>query len=486
MVFTVGAVNASACEGDFTAISAIQGSGYISPMIDQEVIVKAIVTGIFTATGGLDGFFIQSVQADKNPSTSEGLFIHTGAWQPEISTGELITVKGVVSENFDFERCQEVLPLPEAVTIELPLDSVDLEHLENMRVKLSQPQTVTDIYQYIKFGEITVSSERLFSPTNLVSPGMAANHLKEMQAQDQLIIDDGRLQAYAQPWQVGADSSTPVNANNPIRLGYTVEAEGILNYSFGQYKLQPTKPLKFKSQANRRTAEPDRPDGDLLLATFNIENWFTDLDDGMNACGPAKNMGCRGAKSSEEQQRQLAKLVNVIGTMNAEVMGLQELQNNSKESIDSLVSALNDDAGYSKWSYIDTGILGTDAIKVGLIFQPETIQPQGDFAILDSNTLPGFADNHNRVVLAQTFKHLASDKLFSMATVHLKSKICREASGMDENQNDGQSCYNATRKRAAEQISTWLNSDPTGQQAKISLVVGDFNSYQKEDPAYQC
>lgn len=491
LVFTASAVNAASCEGNFTTISAIQGSGNKSPITGQEITVHAQVTGLFTATGGLGGFFIQSIQPDDNPVTSEGLFIHTGDWQPQLSTGQVITVTGTVSEQHDLtqltaikriELCQDDKLLPEAAAIELPLDSIDLEHFENMRVKLAQPQTITDIYQYVKFGEITVSSERLFSPTTLVAPGIAAAHLEDMQGQDQLVIDDGRLQAYAQPWQVGADSRSPVHVNNPVRLGYSVEAVGILNYVFGRYKLQPTELLKIRPQTNMRAVQPDRPDGNLVLATFNIENWFTDLDDGKGVCGLSKTMGCRGAKNAQDQQRQLAKIVTVINSLNAAVMGLQELQNNSEQSLHSLVSALNEAAGYSKWSYINAGVLGTDIIKVGFIYQPEAVKPEGDYAILDRNTLPEFADHRNRVVLAQTFKHLISNQLFSMATVHLKSKGCRDATGLDADQKDGQGCYNATRKRAAEQISAWLNTDPTGQKASMSLVVGDFNSYQKEDP----
>lgn len=491
MAFTVNLVNANICEGDFTPISTIQGSTDKSPLVGQELAVRAIVTGVFTEAGGLDGFFIQSAQPDNNQATSEGLFIHTGAWQPAIKVGQEIAVTGVVSEQHDLTQltairrikiCQNDKPLPPAVVISLPLESVNLEHYENMRVKLAQPQTITDIYQYIKFGEMMVSSERLFSPTTLVSPGIAAAHLEEMQAQNQLIIDDGRLQAYAQPWQVGADSRSPVSVSNPLRLGYAAEATGILNYVFGRYKLQPTQVLKIHPQTNMRVVQPDRPEGDLLVATFNVENWFTDLDDGQSSCGLSKTMGCRGAKSKQEQQRQLAKLVTVISSLDAAVMGLQELQNNSEASLKTLVLALNEAAGHPKWSYINTGVLGTDVIKVGFIFQPKLVHPQGDFAVLDRNILADYADHRNRVVLTQTFKHVLSEQLVNIATLHLKSKGCRDAIGLDEDQKDGQGCYNATRKLAAEQISTWLNSDPTDQKATMTLVLGDFNSYQMEDP----
>ena len=71
---------------------------------------------------------------------------------------------------------------------------------------------------------------------------------------------------------------------------------------------------------------------------------------------------------------------------------------------------------------------------------------------------------------------------FNVATVHFKSKSCRDAEGILLDQKDGQGCYNSTRMTVAQQLAKWLKSDPTGQQAEATFIVGDFNSYQQEDP----
>ncbi len=480
----------AACEGDFIHIAEIQGPDDTSPLLERTVTVKAVVSGVFLQAGELDGFFVQSLQPDDDPNTSEGLFIYTGQWQPAVTVGDVVTVSGRVSEQHgltqlraisNITRCGHQQTLPKPQTIELPFDDLNLETLENMRVEIKDA-VVTDIYQYLKLGEITVSSERLFSTTSLVQPGPAVEPLVISQQRDQLVVDDGRLQAYARPFAVGRDGQRPVAADNPMRSGYTVSAVGVLNYAFGQYKVQPTEPLRLKPQTNFRTEQPDRPQGDFTVATFNMENWFTDLNDGSDRCGRIIGMGCRGAKSVQEQQRQLSKLVQVIQRLDASVIGLQELQNNPRASLQQLVDALNQAAQKQQWAYVDAGQLGQDVIKVGIIYQPQQVQTVGPFALLNRDTVPEFEDHRNRVVLAQSFQHLASDRLMTVASIHLKSKGCRDAEGTELAQKDGQGCYTPTRTRAADQIVRWMEQDPTGTGAELHFIVGDFNSYQMEDP----
>ena len=489
-LFLVNAVYAANCDSDFKPIAEIQGDGAVSPELNQQVTVKGVVSGVFTQAGGLGGFFIQSLQPDNNPKTSEGLFIYTAQWQPALKPGDVLMVSGQVSEMYDLtqlravskiKKCAQNQALPKPKTIELPFDDFNLETVENMRVEV-RGAVITDVYQYLKYGEVTVSSERLFSTTTLVEPGLAVKPLTVSQTRDQLVIDDGRLQAYARPFSVGRNGKMSVSAENPIRTGYTVDTIGVLNYVFGQYKLQPTEPIKISPQSNFRVSQPDRPAGDFTVATFNMENWFTDLNDGSDRCGNIVGMGCRGAKNQHEQQRQLQKLVAVINQLDTAVIGLQELQNNQQQSIKSLVDALNQSAQSEKWRYIDAGQLGQDVIKVGLIYQPDQLRPAGNYALLNRDTLADFEDHRNRVVLAQTFKHLRSEQLITVASLHLKSKGCRDAEGDNLAQKDGQGCYNPTRTRAAQQIAHWMNQDPTGMGAEMRLIVGDFNSYQKEDP----
>jgi predicted extracellular nuclease len=69
---------------------------------------------------------------------------------------------------------------------------------------------------------------------------------------------------------------------------------------------------------------------------------------------------------------------------------------------------------------------------------------------------------------------------------HFKSKGCGRgadaATGMDADQGDGQSCWNATRVETARRLDAWLRTDPTRSHSERVVLLGDFNAYGREDP----
>ena len=67
-----------------------------------------------------------------------------------------------------------------------------------------------------------------------------------------------------------------------------------------------------------------------------------------------------------------------------------------------------------------------------------------------------------------------------MVVNHLKSKGS-ECAG-DPDTGDGQGNCNLTRTEAAEALADWLATGPTGAGPGRELIIGDLNSYDKEDP----
>ena len=63
---------------------------------------------------------------------------------------------------------------------------------------------------------------------------------------------------------------------------------------------------------------------------------------------------------------------------------------------------------------------------------------------------------------------------------HFKSKGCGGAEGA--NRDNGQGCYNERRAEAAEAVTAWLGTDPTGVSDADVLILGDLNAYDEEDP----
>jgi hypothetical protein len=275
----------------------------------------------------------------------------------------------------------------------------------------------------------------------------------------------------------------PFALNNSFRGGDTVQnAIGILGFDFSLYRIFPTGPADYAA-ANPRPALPEPVGGTVRVAALNTLNFFVTADYPAgnpldNKCGPLNNMECRGWDSDQatEYTRQRDKLLTALAGLDADIIGLNELENSTGvEPLASIVSGL---PGYA---YIDTGTIGTDAIKVGLIYRPAVVTPVGDFKLLTSAVDSRFIDTKSRPSLAQTFIVNATGAKFTVVVNHFKSKgsACDDVS--DPDLGDGQGNCSQTRKAAAEALVDWLATDPTGSGDPDFLIVGDLNSYAMEE-----
>lgn len=482
--------SASAQLGDFgdpaTLIHQVQGPGPTSPLVNNDVIVEGVVTAHFPSLGG---FTVQEedTDADGDTATSDGIFVFKPSLS--VSPGNKVRLEGTVSEQFGrtqivlttgiVDASQSYLVRVPVTPVELPMPTSDyFERYEGMLVQFPQSLSVTDLFNLGRFGEISVSSVGpLQTPTNVVSPGQAANDLAALNQRNQIILDDGSTQQNPDP----IIYPTPrLSSTNTIRRGDTVaNMTGIMHFDFGSYRLQPTVQPDFQTQ-NSRTSAPADVGGNLKVASFNVLNYFT-------------TQSGRGADNSVEFQRQTDKLVAAITSIDADVYGLTELENNGYgegSAIDTLVDALNASAGAGTFAYRDPGtsMVGSDAITVGLIYKPSTVTPSGDAAVLISSLFgtpdPGHG-TQNRAPIAQTFVENGSGQVFTVAVNHFKSK---GASGLNDptdpdfDQGDGQGFFNHFRTRAAQELADWLATDPTDSNDPDILIIGDLNSYLMEDP----
>jgi len=486
-----------------TRIHAVQGPGSSSPLAGQTVEIQAVVVGTFQDSGSfqIGGFFLQEPddRIDNDPMTSEGLFISQASASinvPTVAIGDELRVRGQVREQFgqtelfqisDIAVCaQDQLERVSPVELTFPVDELtELEAVEGMWVRLAQAMAVTEVFNAARFAEFSVATDRLLQPTQVVAPGTPANALQDLNDRSRLIIDQGLEGAYRQPFQSGLDGS-PLNAGNPIRVGYRLQSgfEGVMGFGFSNYRLFALQPAEFDDSESPRLESPPALAGDLRVGSYNVENLFTTIQTGGVGCGP-NNLNCRGASSASELERQRDKLVSAIAALNADLLGLIEIENDDDDStLAFLVDALNQTDPIGDWDFIGTGFQGTDAIKNAIIFRTGSVTPVGNFAVLDSNTDidPPFNASNQRPVLAQTFETPDGERL-TLSVVHFRSKNCgSNASGANADLGDGQSCWNQLRTESTQSMLAWLNSDPTDSGNDRHLVVGDFNAYAQEDP----
>ena len=477
------------CGDPATLISAVQGVGDTSPLVGETVTLEAVVVGDFQAADGLGGFFLQEEAADEdgNPATSEGLSVFAPDAE-EVGVGDLVRITGTVSEfarsgssltqlsNLSALQSCGTAELPALSELTLPLDSAP-EQLEGMRVILPQTLVIAEYFNYDRFGEIVLALpqgelSRPYTPTSYVEPGPAAQAVAAENESRRITLDDGR--GTSNPDVTRHPNGEPFSLENRFRGGDTVtNTVGVLDERFGAYRIQPTQGADYVS-VNPRTAAPEEVGGSLKVASFNVLNYFTTLDDGSN--------GARGADNLEEFRRQEAKIVAALAAIDADVFGLIEIENNGDTAVEALVDALNNRVGAGTYSFISTGKIGTDAIKVAFIYKPVTVSPVGDFAVLDTSVDPRFVDTKNRPALIQTFDEVATGGRVTVAVNHFKSKgsDCDELG--DPDTGDGQGNCNGTRTRAAAALADYLATDPTGSGDPDVLIIGDLNSYDEEDP----
>jgi len=219
------------------------------------------------------------------------------------------------------------------------------------------------------------------------------------------------------------------------------------------------------------------------VASFNVLNYFKTIDNRGSICGSAGAQDCRGADTALEFERQRDKIISALAVMDADVVGLIEIENHFEDiPTANLVGGLNAVMGVGTYNYITTGAIGTDAIRVALIYKPAAITPLGAYAILDSSVDSRFLDNYNRPTLAQSFQDNFSGEIFTVAVNHLKSKGSSCDAISDPDTGDGSGNCSLTRKAAAEALVDWLESNPSGSGDADLLIIGDLNSYDKEDP----
>lgn len=289
------AAEAAAAESETAAgivtIMEIQGSALVSPLEGETVTTRGVVTHE-TERGG--SFWIQDPVGDGDSATSDGLYVYRGESAGNVEPGDYIEITARVDDwvpnaspssqpltelvsprRIRILESDRKLPLPVEVT-ELPNvwipDAIRFwEALEGMRVRVRGSIAVSATTRY---GEFAV-----LSPANRI-PGSgyhaSTGHLVIRRTIDgridynpeRIIVDDGSLER------------TPiVTPGTPVPL-----LEGVVDYSFGNYKIQPsilevgpaTGAAPAASSENREAGtDGSVAEGEAVrIATFNVENLF--------------------------------------------------------------------------------------------------------------------------------------------------------------------------------------------------------------------
>ncbi|MCL0120853.1 ExeM/NucH family extracellular endonuclease [Corynebacterium pygosceleis] len=510
------------------SIAEVQGTGDVSPLVDEEV----RTTGIVTATwpdGGLGGFALQTGGTGRLHGTdapSTGVFIYTGRGSepsPDL-IGSCVSVTGKVSEfHGQTQIAGRFTPVEAATTPDcaepvtpitdtIPEDPALREAHEGMLFQPTGVHTVTENYNLNRYGSfgVVAGDTPLYQATDVVEPGAAAVAYERDNGRRLLTIDDGSSRDFLRNSEARDVPLPYLKTDGEIRSlrtgdHVTVTRPMVLGYSFGSWTLQPTTPVDGTTPAaelpvswtSGRDAErggPDEVGGDTSLASFNVLNFFTDLGRDEPGCTPVTDRSgtpvtgdrctVRGAYTPEALADQRAKIVSAINTLDTDILGLEEIEDSSRfghdrdATLNHLVDALN--AAGGNWAAVPSpaevpgGTDAGDVIRTAFIYDPARVRPVGESRILTDDAFTGIA----REPLAQEFAPVDGGTHVVAVVNHFKSK--GSVARGDADTGDGQG--NNARLRTAQSLAllSWL----AGQEDWTDLpqfIIGDLNSYSRED-----
>ncbi|WP_421237783.1 ExeM/NucH family extracellular endonuclease [Aeromonas jandaei] len=550
-----GAHAAFVCPADpaqLTPIPTIQGTGSGSQFATDTVTDKNgnitgkispgtfMVRGVVTTLGQslTKGFYLTDPAGDGNPATSDGIFVYLNDSKlatnyPALKPGAEVCLEARVEEYYGgtqlkptFEANKARLQVTaQGLTVPTSVLQVNegetlaqaLNRHEGMRVRLDSS---SDLHLTRNYGfdykvyrnNVELSHKApLLKPTQLhIASSPKAVALAAKNGSNRLVVEsDYKAQDGVLPWFPGWDAD-----QGYLRIGDQLTGlEGVIVYNKDTFRLVVPSDVTLSAGALLRTPEDDRQPAparargsNLRIGSFNVLNYFTSH----SSIGGALNVLCkdqadadsakgcnRGAKSQADFEKQRTKIVNAITEMDADLLGLMEMENNGfgdNSAINNLVTRLNEqqkDAS-KRYAYVrlpaslltSEKFFGGDAIMVAMIYRPALLTPASEANVIrmpeQRYTTGGVAKTAGqRDSLVQSFTVAGSKDPLTLVVNHLKSKGsgCYENGDGKTEPADLQGKCTEFRVSAAKVLGEAVSKLP-GQV----LLVGDFNSYAKEDP----
>lgn len=263
-------------------IMEIQGNTQFSPF-DGDIVETSGVVTLFTASGS--HCWLQDPFGDDDVNTSDGIFVSGCAYAgegPIPAVGDDIRIIAQVDEQqfgnaLPLTRLRSVAlievlsndnPLPSPIELnDLPDESIAdgiafWEPLEGMLVSVENGFVVASTGKY---GEFALVTELDAEEGSGYYP----------QTKQIIVRDLGGGDVDYNPERILIDDSTledPINVMAGDRLRSLV---GAVDYTFGNYKLQPAEyEVKTHQLPNLPASNRSGPNGNLVITTFNVENLF--------------------------------------------------------------------------------------------------------------------------------------------------------------------------------------------------------------------
>jgi hypothetical protein len=288
-------------------ICAVQATGGPSPMLDSVRVVTGVVSAdlIETVTGG---FFMEHPGCDGDPDTSDGILVFTYRdTDVAVEVGQTVVVTGTVEEYYGMTQLKVDRSSALGVSVlgagDPPTPTV-----------LDPPADVMDALAYMEAHEgmfVSLPSARVVGATNAYGDAYvvpAESGIERIWRGE----EDGRRIGLILPpfgWRVLDHGDL------------LVDVEGGLNFTYDNYKITVSNDFEQQSTGREPPAAAPAGEGELVIASYNVENLFDTLDT------PGHDDG--GSTPSEEDYplelaRRARSIADFLGA--PDLVGVQEVE----------------------------------------------------------------------------------------------------------------------------------------------------------------
>lgn len=501
-----------------TSICQVQGAGTTSPVVNQPVTTRGIVTGIRIGAG----FYIQDNACDADPNTSDGVFVFTGASIPAAAVvGNRVQVGGTAQEfipsaDVNQKPVTEIagsptvsvlstgnpLPSPTVITAaDTQVNNLEnLERFEGMRVAVLSLTVVAPTQGTISEPGATVTSNGVFygvvtgvarpfrepgvNASDPLPPGSPANVPRFDENPERLRVDSN-----AEPGTTAVNVSTGAAFTNVI---------GELDYAFRTWTIDPEQTLTGGTNSGP-TAAPTPMANEFTVASFNMERFFDTVND------PNKDDPVLTQTALDKRLNKASLIIRNVQHY-PDVIGVEEMENLS--TLQMVAAKVNSDAQtidtLPNPNYVAYLVEGNDigGIDVGFLVKESRITTVDVTQI----ELPGC--NHISGAGCYTYtnpntggQELLNDRpplvlrativrppiygggtiAFTVIVNHLRSLSSIDDDVTVNGSGTAGGRVRAKRKAQADFLANYIQSRQTSDPNERIITVGDMNAFRVND-----
>lgn len=264
-------------------IGNIQGESHISPLLDKTVSIENVVV---TKIDGNKGFYVQDIEPDNNPNTSDAIYISS---KEKVNIGDKLTIKGTVKEKYGAGYTEKTstdltitqLEAKEIIkngTSELPTplklgDNIPKKIIDNDNFSIFDPQEdAIDFWESIEGMRVEIERPTILGPQKYgylyVLP---ATYKGDRNNSGGISLEEGY-------------QNTEIIAIMTGNRKYRAKASdyfdgniiGNVTYDYSEYKIDVTNtelPNKIDGNLQREKSNIKFDENKLTIASYNIENF---------------------------------------------------------------------------------------------------------------------------------------------------------------------------------------------------------------------